>query len=86
MLADAKYNVVLFPDRIEVQGLVSTQVLRRDEILGRRLVEVRGSQIIRLVPLGGQRPVRVYPPALKADSTFWEWMDTIPDLDGQEPL
>jgi hypothetical protein len=81
MLADAKYRVVLFPDRIEVQGLVSSRVLRRDEILGRRLVEVRGSQIIRLVPRGGQRLLRVYPLILKTDSAFWEWMDTVPDLD-----
>jgi hypothetical protein len=81
MLRDAKYRVVLFADRIEVQGLVLTRVLRRDEIVGCRLVEVRGSQIIRLVPQGGQRPVRVYPLDLETDSAFWEWMDTLPDLD-----
>jgi len=81
ILQDTKYRVVLFPDRIEVQSLLSTQALRRDEILGRRLVEVRGSQIIRLVPRGGQRLVRVCPANLKTDSAFWEWIDTLPDLD-----
>ena len=81
MLQDAKYRVVLFPDRIEVQSLLSTRVLRRDEILGRRLVEVKGSQIIRLVPRSGQPLVRVCPANLKTDSAFWEWMDSIPDLD-----
>ena len=86
MLQDVRYRVVLFADRIEVRNLVLTRVLRRDEILGRRLVEVRGSQIIRLVPRGGQRLVRVYPLILKTDSAFWEWMDTVPDLDAQDPL
>jgi len=82
MLYDLKYRVVLFADRIEVQRLlVSTRVLRRDEILGRRLVEVKGSQIIRLVPRSGQPLVRVCPANLKTDTAFWEWMDSIPDLD-----
>jgi hypothetical protein len=81
MVQGVKYRVVLFAERIEVQGLVSTRVLRRDEILGRRLVDVRGSQIIRLVPRGAQLPVRVNPLVLKTDSAFWEWMDTVPDLD-----
>lgn len=81
MLQGVKYRVVLFPDRIEVQGLPFRRVLRRDEILGRRLVDVRGSRVIRLVPRGAQLPVRVNPLLLKADSAFWKWMDTIPELD-----
>jgi len=81
MLQSVKYRVVLFADRIEVQGLPFTRVLRRDEILGRRLVDVRGSQTIQLVPQGAQLPVRVNPLVLKTDSAFREWMDTVPDLD-----
>ena len=81
MVQNVKYRVVLSADSIEVRNLASTRVLRRDEILGRRLVEVRGSQIIRLVPRGGQRLVKVNPLVLKTDSAFWEWMDTVPDLD-----
>jgi hypothetical protein len=81
ILQGVKYRVVLFADRIEVQGLPFTRVLRRDEILGRRLVDVRGSQVIRLVPRGAQLSVRVNPLVLKTDSAFWEWRDTVPDLD-----
>jgi hypothetical protein len=83
MLQDLRYRVVLFADRIEVQNLVSTRVLRRDEILGRRLLEggeYTGYQSIRLVPRGAQRPLRIYL-VLKTDSVFWEWMDTVPDVD-----
>jgi hypothetical protein len=86
ILRDLKYRVVLSADRIEVHNLVSTRVLRRDEILGRRLVQARrGPQIIRLMPQGGHRPLGV-PLVLKTDSAFWEWMDTVPDLDAQYPL
>lgn len=88
MLQDPKYRVVLFADRIEVQSLVSTRVLRRDEILGRRLLQGyrrKGSQVIELVPRGAQRPLAV-DLVLKTDSAFWEWMDTVPDLDAQDHL
>ena len=85
ILRDLIFRVVLSADSIEVHNLVSTRVLRRDEILGRRLVQTRGAQIIRLMPQGGQRPVGV-PLILKTDSAFSEWMDTIPDLDAQDPL
>jgi hypothetical protein len=81
MLYDLKYRVVLFADRIEVQNLVSTRVLRRDEILGRRLRQhAKGPPIMLLVPRGAQRPLGVLL-ALKTDSAFWEWMNTLPDLD-----
>ena len=88
MLQDPKYRVVLFADRIEVQSLVSTRVLRRDEILGRRLLQRyrrKSSQVIELVPRGAQRPLAV-DLVLKTDSAFWEWMDTVPDLDAQDHL
>ena len=85
MLYDLKYRVVLFADRIEVQNLVSTRVLRRDEILGRRLVQGGEYQIMRLVPRGAQRPLGVLL-VLKTDSAFWEWMNTVPDLDAQDQL
>ena len=83
MLQDLKYRVVLFADRIEVQSLVSTRVLRRDEILGRRLLpggEYTGYPAIQLEPRGEQQPLRVSL-VLKTDSAFCEWMDTVPDLD-----
>jgi hypothetical protein len=82
MLYDLKYRVVLFADRIEVQRpLVSTRVLRRDEILGRRLLQhVKGPPSILLVPRGAQRPLGVTLD-LKTDAAFWEWMNTVPDLD-----
>jgi hypothetical protein len=80
ILRDLRYCVVLSADRIEVHNLASTRVLRRDEILGRRLVQTRGGQIIRLMPQGGQRPLGV-DLVLETDSAFWEWMDTVPDLD-----
>ena len=80
MLQILKYRVVLSADSIEVRNMASPRVLRRDEILGRRLVEVRGSQIILLVPRGAQRPVRVNPRILNTDPAFWEWMDALPDL------
>jgi hypothetical protein len=86
MLYDLKYRVVLFADRIEVQNLVSTRVLRRDEILGRRLRQhVRGAPSILLVPRGAQRPLGVLL-VLKTDPAFWEWMNTVPDLDVTERL
>src|ERR1019366_8197297 len=81
MLQNLKYRVVLFADRIEVQHLISTRVLRRDEILGRRLLRHKGTPpSLLLVPRGAQRPLTV-DLVLKTDSTFWEWMDTVPDLD-----
>jgi hypothetical protein len=85
ILRDLRYRVVLSADSIEVHNLASTRVLRRDEILGRRLVQTRGAQIIRLMPQGGQRPLEVLL-VEKTDSAFWEWMDTVPDLDAQDPL
>lgn len=88
MLQDAKYRVVLSADSIEVQNLVSTRVLRRDEILGRRLLQRyrrKSSQVIELVPRGAQRPLAVNL-VLKTDSAFWEWMDTVPDLDAPDYL
>jgi hypothetical protein len=85
MLQGLKYRVVLFADRIEVQNLVSTRVLRRDEILGRRLLQYKGPPSILLVPRSAQRPLGVRL-VLKTDSAFWEWMDTVPDLDAQDHL
>ena len=80
MLYDLKYRVVLFADRIEVQSLVSTRVLRRDEILGRRLRQHEGPPSIQLVPRGEQRPLGV-DLVLKTDSAFWAWINSLPDLD-----
>jgi len=85
ILRDLIYRVVLSADSIEVHNLASTRALRRDEILGRRLVQTRGAQIIRLIPQDGQRPLRVLL-VLNTDSAFWEWMDSVPDLDAQDPL
>jgi len=84
MLYDLKYRVVLSADSIEVRNLASTRVLRRDEIEGRRLLQggrYKGPyQTILLVPRGEQGPLRVLL-VLNTDSAFWEWMDTLPDLD-----
>lgn len=80
MLYDLKYRVVLFADRIEVQSLVSTRGLRRDEILGRRLRQHQGPPSIQLVPRGEQRSVGV-DLVLKTDAAFWAWINSLPDLD-----
>ena len=85
ILRDLRYRVVLSADCIEVRNLASTRVLRRDEILGRRLVQTRGGQILRLMPQGGQRPLGVLL-VVNTDSAFWEWMDPIPDLNAQGAL
>jgi hypothetical protein len=88
MLQNVKYRVVLSADSIEVRNLASTRVLRRDEILGRRLqqaVRYKGYQTILLVPRGAQLPLGV-DLVLKTDSAFWEWMDPVPDLDAQDHL
>ena len=83
MVQNVKYRAVLSADSIEVRNLASTRVLRRDEILGRRLVQTGYRiryQTILLAPRGAQRPLRV-DLVLKTDSAFWEWMNTVPDLD-----
>ena len=84
VLYSLKYHVVLFADRIEVHNLVSTQVLRRDEIAGRRLLQggryYGPCQTMLLLPQDAQWQLRVLL-VLKTDSAFWEWMDPIPDLD-----
>jgi hypothetical protein len=88
MVQNVKYHVVLSADSIEVRNLASTRVLRRDEILGRRLqqaVRYKGYQTILLVPRGAQLPLGV-DLVLKTDSAFWEWMDPVPDLDAQDHL
>ena len=88
MVQNVKYRAVLSADSIEVHNLASTRVLRRDEILGRRLLQAvryKGYQTILLVPRGAQRPLGV-DLVLKTDSAFWEWMDTVPDLDAQDHL
>jgi hypothetical protein len=88
MVQNVKYRVVLSADSIEVRNLASTRELRRDEILGRRLLQggrYKGYQTILLVPRGALRPLGV-DLVLKTDSAFWEWMDTVPDLDAQDHL
>ncbi len=86
MVQNVKYRVVLSMDSIEVCNLVSTRVLRRDEILGRRLRQSgQGPPSMLLVPRGAQRPLGVQL-VLKTDSAFWEWMNTVPDLDAQDHL
>jgi hypothetical protein len=88
MVQNVKYRAVLSADSIEVHNLASTRVLRRDEILGRRLLQAvryKGYQTILLVPRGAQRALGV-DLVLKTDSAFWEWMDTVPDLDAQDHL
>jgi hypothetical protein len=88
MVQNVKYRAVLSADSIEVRNLASTRVLRRDEILGRRLLQAvryKGYQTILLVPRGAQRPLGV-DLVLKTDSAFWEWMDTVPDLDAEDHL
>jgi hypothetical protein len=78
-----RYRVVLFADSIEVRNVASVRVLRRDEILGRRLLQggrINGGQTILLVQRGTQRALGV-DLVLKTDSAFWEWMGTVPDLD-----
>jgi hypothetical protein len=85
ILRDLKYRVVLSADCIEVHNLGSTRVLRRDEIVGRRLVQIRGAKILRLLPQGGQRTLGILL-VLKTDSAFWDWMEPIPDLDAQDAL
>lgn len=78
-----KSYIVLFADRIEVHGVHSTRVLRRDEILGRRFVQTRNSRNILLVPRGEQRQLKIAL-LLQTDPAFWKWMNTLPDLDAQD--
>jgi hypothetical protein len=84
ILRDLIYRVILSADSIEVHNLASTQVLQRDEILGRCLARTGRGQVIRLIPQVGQRPLDVLL-VLNADSAFWDWMDSVPDLDAQDP-
>jgi len=74
--------LTLRADAIEVRGLFSTRRLRRDEILGRRLLPTRGKPIQVLVPRSG-RQLRL-DSGYKRDSVLEAWIAALPDIDLQE--
>lgn len=75
-------RMTLSAGSIEVRGLFSSRELRRDAIIGRRLLPTRGKPIQVLVPRNG-RALRLdsgYP----RDAVLDGWIDSLPDLDKQE--
>lgn len=84
LLAVPKYRVVLYADRIEVHEFLKARTLLRDDILGRRVErEENSSETIVLVPRGGQREIQIAR-IFRRDELFWEWIETLPDLDAQD--
>lgn len=69
-------------DSIDVRGLFSSRLLRRDAISGRRLLPTRGKPIQVLVPRSG-RQLRL-DSGYSRDAVLDAWIESFPDLDRQE--
>lgn len=79
-----KYRVVLYAGRIEVYEFLKGRTLLRDDIVGRRVESTENSSdTIVLVPRDGQREVKIAS-IFRMDEVFWEWIETLPDLDAQD--
>ena len=75
-------RLTLRADAIELRGLFGSRRLRRDEIIGRRLMPTRGKPIALLVAKNG-RPLRV-DSGYRRDGVLDAWIASFPDLDKQE--
>ncbi len=80
LLSTYRSKVVLFPDRIEAEELTRTDVLSRDEIRGWRPIPTSPGGFVFIPKNPGQRPVKVAQ-VFRPDSTFLEWVYTLPSLD-----
>jgi hypothetical protein len=75
-----RFRVVLYPDSIEIQNALSSQVLKRTDIEGRRILPTRYFSTLLLLPGQGEKKLKI-PLMLQTDSAFQHWLATIPDLD-----
>jgi hypothetical protein len=77
-----RFRIVLLADRIEVRGLISTRMLRRDEILGWKFLSANPPVVV-LVPRSERRPLKVTS-IIQPDEAFGTWVKTLTDLDAEE--
>jgi hypothetical protein len=77
-------HVVLYEDRVELVTWFSKRTLLREEILGRRMgnsgSKSRGGSFYILVPKDRQAAELRFPPLLRYDKYFWDWMRDIPQI------
>jgi len=78
-------RVILTPDSIESRELFSGGKLLRQDILGRRLQENKNSPAsLVLVPRDSSTKRLEFATFYNFDETFWEWIDSLPDLDDED--
>ncbi len=80
ILWTVRFRVVLYPDSIEIQDVLSSRVLRRTDIVGRRVLPTRYVSTLLLVPSQGGKKLKISE-VLQTDSAFQVWLAAIPDLD-----
>lgn len=83
VLSTLRSRVVLFADRIEVEELTRTSVLKRDEVLGWRSLPTSPPDYIFVPKDASRRSVKIAQ-VFPLDSEFAQWLYTLPSLDGEE--
>jgi hypothetical protein len=76
-------KVILGPDAVQLQNLLSKQTMLRQEIVGGRFALNTGT--IELIPRDSDRRNLKIALLAKPDSDFAAWFESIPDLDATEP-
>jgi hypothetical protein len=78
----ARYRMVVHRDSVEVHGVFEVRSLRKDQIAGRRLVEVRNSTpLIVIVPKDPAQRALTVSQTIRIDDEFHAWLQELPDQD-----
>ncbi len=75
-----RFKIVLFSDRIEIQELVRTSMLFRQEIRGWKLLPSLPSFLVFTFKDPHRRPFKIAQ-LFRSDSDFEDWLYTLPSLD-----
>ena len=77
-------RLTLYADAIESKDLFSVRRLRREEIVGRRILPTRYISTLVVVPRHPKRKSLKIAMILVTDEAFDEWFDSLPDLDAAD--
>jgi hypothetical protein len=72
-------KVILTPDAVEVRSLLSTEIMLRQEIAGRRFVP--NTATIELIPIDNGKKTFKVAVFTRPDDLFRAWFESIPNLD-----
>jgi hypothetical protein len=80
-----RYRLTIRADEMELTGLLGSETMRRDNLLGYRTRETpNGPPVIMLVPRWDDRKQLKIADVFGFDDAFWGWLKPFPDLDERD--